>query len=432
VSATLLLAAALSIFAKVDAYVKPYVDLRTFSGAILIGKGSEVLFAKAYGLSNVELNVANARDTKFHLASVSKTFTAAAVMLLQERGLLDVNDPVAKYLPGFPNGDKILIRHLLTDTSGLPNINNMPEYEREVKLPHTLDEVIAMFRGKPLAFEPGSRAFSESSANWVLAAKIIEIVSHRTYGDFMRAEIFEPAGLKNTGHHGDMQQVIPNRAYGYAPAGYLELEDATYIDWSFKTGNASLYSTVDDLFRWQRVLADGKLLPRATVDTMWREQYGWFRSKRHNRDVARYNGRAPGFQCEIQRYHADDVFVAVLSNNYSTAASLIVDDIAAIALGEPYKIPSIRVDVKADPSVLASYTGTYVFGPDFYVPNARGTVEVVDGKLMRSSGGITGALIPQADGTFFDRGFWATVKFEKDSFTWTYGDRSFRANRVAP
>ena len=427
--ASLLFAA--SVATQVDAYVKPYVDTRTFSGAVLIGKGNEVVFAKAYGLANVELNVPNTRTTKFHLASVSKTFTAGAVMLLQQRGALNVNDPVAKYLPGFPNGDRILLRHLLTDTSGLPNINNMPEYEREVKLPHTLDEVIAIFRDRPLAFEPGSRGFSESSANWVLLAKIIETVSHKSYGDFLRAELFEPLGLASTGHHGDMQQVIPNRAYGYAPAGYLDLENATYIDWSFKTGNGSLYSTVDDLFRWQRALADGKLLSRETVDTMWREQYGWFKSRRHNRDVARYNGRSPGFQCEIHRYHADDVFVAVLSNNYSTAASLMIDDIAAIALGEPYKVPSIRVDVKTDPAALQSYAGTYVFGPEFYVPNARGTIEVVDGKLIRRSGGITGALIPQADGTFFDRGFWATLKFEKDAFTWTYGTQSFRAVRVA-
>jgi CubicO group peptidase (beta-lactamase class C family) len=421
---------ATAIATNVDAYVAPYVATKTFSGAVLIGKGKEVIFAKAYGLANVELNVPNQRDTKFHLASVSKTFTAGAVMLLQQRGLLNVSDPVSKYLPGFPNGDRILIRHLLTDTSGLPNINNMPEYEREVRLPHTLDEVIAMFRDKPLAFEPGSRGFSESSANWVLAAKIIETVSHKSYGAFLREEILTPLGLRNTGHHGDMQEIIPNRAYGYAPTGYLDLEGASYIDWSFKTGNGSLYSTVDDLFRWQRALADGTLLSRETVDQMWREQLGWFRSKRHDRDVVRYNGRSPGFQCEIHRYLADDVFVAVLSNNYSTAASLMIDDIAAIALGRPYKTPSVRVDVKVDPATLARYAGVYKFGPDFYVPNAEGTIEVVDGRLMRRSGGISGALIPQSDNTFFDRGFWATLVFEGDHFVWTYGGQSFRAVRV--
>ena len=422
----------MSIGQKVDAYVKPFLDTRTFSGAILIGKGKDVVFAKAYGMANEELRVANARDTKFHLASVSKTFTAGAVMLLQQRGLLNVDDPVSRYLPDFPNGDRIRLRHLLTDTSGLPNINSMPEYDREVKLPHTLDEIVAMFRGKPLTFEPGSRGFSESSANWVLLAKIIETVSHRSYGDFLRGEIFEPLGLRNTGHHGNMQQVLANLADGYAPAGYLELERATYIDWSFKTGNGSLYSTVDDLFRWQRALADGSLLSRATVDTMWREQYGWFLGKRHNREVVRYSGRAPGFQCEIHRYLADDVFVAVLSNNYSTAASLMIDGVAAIALGEPYRVPAIRVDLKADLARLPSYAGTYEFGSDFYVPNARSTIEVVNGNLMRRSGGLEGALIPQPDGTFFDRGFWATLRFEKDAFVWTYGDQVFRAKRIAP
>jgi CubicO group peptidase (beta-lactamase class C family) len=263
----------------------------------------------------------------------------------------------------------------------------------------------------------------------VLAAKIIEVVSHKRFGDFLRSEILDPLGLRDTGHHGDMQQIIPKRAYGYAPSGYLDLEDATYIDWSFKTGNGSMYSTVDDLFRWQRALADGRLLTKATVDLMWRERFGWFRGKRHNRDVVRYSGRSPGFQCEIHRYLEDDVFVAVLSNNYATAASLMIDDIAAIALGEPYTTPAVRVDVSVDPGTLASYAGVYKFGPDFYVPNAEGTIEVVDGKLIRRSGGITGALIPQTDGTFFDRGFWATIRFGKDHFVWTYGGQSFRAER---
>ena len=123
--------------AKVDAYVKPLLEMKAFSGSILIAKKGQVLLSKGYGMANYELDVPNTPQTKFHIASITKTFTATAILLLQERGMLNVSDPLTKYIPDYPNGDKITIHHLLTHTSGIPDVNGFPNYNDKSKFPQT-------------------------------------------------------------------------------------------------------------------------------------------------------------------------------------------------------------------------------------------------------------------------------------------------------
>ena len=200
--------------AQVDAYVKPYLDLEGFSGSILIAKGGRVLLSKGYGMANYELSVPNTPQTRFHLASVSKTFTAAAIMILQERGQLSVKDPLSKFIPDYPNGERITLHHLLTNTSGIANVNNFPEYNTQSKFPHTPADLVEMFKQKPLDFEPGTRPYTESNSNYNLLAYIIEKLSGKSYGEFLKENIFNPVGLRSTGHDGNAQEVLPNRASG--------------------------------------------------------------------------------------------------------------------------------------------------------------------------------------------------------------------------
>ncbi|MGH9768635.1 MAG: serine hydrolase domain-containing protein, partial [Blastocatellia bacterium] len=245
--------------AKVDAYVRPYVEIKGFSGAILIASKGQVLLRKGYGMANYELDAPNTPLTKFHLASVSKSFTAAAIMILEERGLLGVSDPLSKYIPDYPEGDKITIHHLLTHTSGIPNVNNFPDYNDKSKFPQTLASVIEMFKSKPFTMKPGER-YSYSNSNYNVLAFIIEKVSGKSYGDFLKENIFDPLGMKDTGHDGKAGALIKGRASGYAPVGPSDLENASWIDWTIKTGNGSLYSTVEDLYKWDRALYTEKIL----------------------------------------------------------------------------------------------------------------------------------------------------------------------------
>jgi CubicO group peptidase (beta-lactamase class C family) len=425
-----------TIESEVDAYLKPYLDLGGFSGSILIAKGGRVLLSKGYGMANYELNVPCTPQTKFHLGSVSKTFTAAAIMILQERGKLNVQDPLSKFIPDYPNGDRITLHHLLTNTSGIPNINNFPDYNSLSKFPHTPSDLIPLFKNKPLDFEPGTRPYTESNSNYNLLAFIIEKLSGQTYGEFVKQNILDPLGLQNTRHDGDASALIPNKAAGYVPAGLTGVENAPYLDWSTKTGNGSIYSTVEDLFRWDRALYTERILKKSSLDQMFKEQYGWFSGKRLNRNVVRMNGRSPGFNSDFQRYLDDDVCIIVLANTYVPTATIIGADLAKIVFGESYEIPRVGKPVQLPRQTLERYAGRYQFGPDFFVPRGVYAIQENNGELLMVAPGANATLVPQSETEFFDRPFWSMLIFGKDNqgkvthLLWRYGGTDYRAERL--
>jgi len=404
---------------KVDAYIKPYMDGRNFSGAILIARSGKVLLSKGYGMANYELGVANTPQTKFHIASISKSFTAAANLILEERGLMSVNDPLTKFVPDYPNGDKITVHHLLTHTSGIPNVNAFPDYGRKSKFPHTVEEIVEMFKYKPLEFNPGEK-YSYSNSNYNLLAYIIEKLSGKSYGEFLKENIFAPLDMKDTGHHGDAGALLKNRASGYQPVSVIDIENAPYLDWSIKTGNGSLYSTVEDLYKWDRALYTDKILKKSTLEKIFKptgseNNYGWFVRKRLNRNVADSNGRSPGFTSYLERYIDDDACIIILSNNYAPVIFVMINDLSAILFGEKYEMLELTILDKIDAKVLDTYLGRYEFGPDYYIPGAVVTIEKQDGQLsMRWSQTFSRPLIPVSETKFLERSFWAYIIFEKD------------------
>jgi len=408
-----------AIATQVDAYLKPYLDAASFSGAVLLARGGKILLSKGYGMANYELNIANTPQTKFHIASLSKTFTAAAILLLQERGLLSVQDPIARFIPDYPRGNEITLHHLLTHTSGIPDINGLPGYDSLSRFAQTPASLIAVFRDRPLLFEPGAR-YSYSNSNYNLLAYVIEKVSGKTYGEFLHENIFGPAGMTSTSHDGDPATLVTNRATGYVPSGLLDLANAPFLDWSAKTGNGSIYSTVEDLYRWDRVLSTHGLLKQTSIDLMFTPQvegvgYGWLVRRQFGRRVIRMSGRSPGFSAEIQRYPDDDLCIIVLSNNYAATATTIAGDLAAMLFGEKYQALAVVQPVTVPTSVLDNYAGRYQGGPDFLIPGVTLSLEIRGGRLTMvwSSGAIV-PLVPQSDSTFLDRTFWGMVRFVRD------------------
>ncbi|HXT27487.1 MAG TPA: serine hydrolase domain-containing protein [Candidatus Eisenbacteria bacterium] len=420
--------------ARVDTYLAPYVKGNNFLGAVLIGQADRVLVSRAYGDASCELRVPNSPDTRFHIASVSKPFTAAAILLLQDRGLLSLSDPVSRFLPGFPNGQKITLQHLLTHTSGITNVNNLPEYATASRFPQTPASLIEMFKSKPLGFEPGAK-YEYSNSNYNILAFVIEQVSHESYGEFLRENIFVPLGLQNTGHDGDASDVITNAASGYQPRGIGDIERSSYIDWSAKTGNGSLYSTTNDLLRFVRAYGQGRLLPRKTVDQIWVEKsgnnYGWFVRKRHGLLAVASNGRSPGFTSSVEYYPAKGLTVIVLSNSYSPVSqSPVAEDLAAIALGEnPAPVGAILpVEVGADQ--LQRLAGTYRFDETFFRPSAEVRIRIEGKGLILDWGGDTRSdLVPVSATEFIDRQFWSRIVFDQTATGFRYSG-SFQAKRV--
>jgi len=414
--------------------------MKAFSGSILIAKKGKVILKEGYGLANYELSVPNTPQTKFHIASISKVFTAAAILMLEEKGLLAVDDPLTKYVPDYPGGEKITLHHLLVHTSGIPNINNFPEYGNWSRFPQTPASLIEKFKDRPLNFPPGTR-YDYSNSNYNVLAAVIENISGRSYGEFLKENIFDPLGMQDTAHDGNPAVLIENVASGYAPAGVDGFEKAPYLDWTVKTGNGSITSTVEDLFKWDRALYADEILSSASRTKAFTPYvddsvgYGWFISRRHNRRCIRMNGRSPGFQGEIHRYVDDGTCIVVLSNNYSGAASFMIDDIAAIAFGEPYEPLTVNKDLEIDAKVLASYLGAFQGGADFFVPNASLTLENREGRLaLRWSMGGLSWLVPVSSSRFYDRTFGGLVTFGKDEgevshLTYRSSGRDYRANK---
>src|ERR1700675_4716557 len=198
VTITLLLAGACVAedLARMEQVVQSYVSDKKFMGSVLVARGDEVLLSKGYGSANLEWNIPNSPATKFRLGSVTKQFTAASILLLEERGKLKTDDLVKKYMPDAPAAwDKITIFHLLTHTSGIPNFTGFAEYGPTESLPTTPEKLVARFRDRPLDFQPGEK-WSYSNSGYVLLGYLLEKVSGETYEKFLQANIFGPLGMK--------------------------------------------------------------------------------------------------------------------------------------------------------------------------------------------------------------------------------------------
>ncbi len=378
-----------------------------------------ILLEKGYGYADVEQRVPNAPGTLFQIASVSKPFTAAAILLLAERGKIDLHAPLTRILPDYPNGDKLTVHHLLTHGSGIPNINNFPEYGDIQLRPRRPAELVDTFKAKPLSFAPGSE-YSYSNSNYNLLALIIEKVSGLSYGEFLQREIFGPLKLPHTGDRSPMTSIVPGLADGYAPEGTLALQRAPYLDWSSKTGNGSLYSEARDILGFVRAVHRGRLLKGPSVAASFTHHfpsigYGWFLTEANGRQIHHINGRAPGWSAQVDHYVKEDVTVIVLSNLYVSVTTPIARAVGALHFRAPLRPMPQLTAAKLPAKRIAALLGTYQFGPDYYLPNARIEIYSADGDLWGrylDSDYPAFSFIPTADGKFLVRSFWMPAEFE--------------------
>jgi CubicO group peptidase (beta-lactamase class C family) len=431
----------LALEARVDSFVRPYVASGNFTGVILVARAGRTMLEKGCGLADVELGVHNSPRSRFHVASVTKAFTAAAILWLEDRGRLKTADAVSVYLPDYPNGGRIHLDHLLRHTAGVPNLDG-PDWDREERLPHSTAELVGLFKDKPLDFEPGSKS-SYSNSNYNLLALIIEKVSGRPYGEFMRDSLFIPLGLTATLHDGDMTRLIPDRATGTEPDGIRGVRFPRYIDWSGRTGSGSLVTTAGDLERFIQALFGGRLLKPESVAKILAPAegfaYGWARDERSGRKEMRSGGRSPGFNASVEHYLDDGTDVIVLTNSYSPVGqdSDFLNGLDSVVYGHAVTPPQIT-PVPASPGSLAPLAGRYRMPHDYFVPDA--TIDLTDrGDYLeaRWSDGAVNTIYPTGPGRFLDRNYWATVTFTTDTTGkvtgFDYGLlQGFAATRIGP
>jgi CubicO group peptidase (beta-lactamase class C family) len=409
-----------STAAAMDRYLQPYVQSGNFAGAVLVERNGKILFEKGYGFADREHGIRNTPGTRFHIASMSMQFTAAAVLRLVDRGSIHLDEHVGNFVPGIPGAEGITIRDLLTERSGLPDINALADYDDILQHHQTAATLIAKIEGQPLLFAPGSKFLHEEHSAYNLLALIVEKktgVSFRAAVDHL---IFRPFGL--TASDIDDDAVADSaQAKGYEPFGTYELKPAALIHWSAKTGNASALTSVRDEARWVEALFRGHVLRassrEAVLDTSLNAGYGWFKSqnKRFGQTAYYMNGRAPGFGSFVLYLPHSQTTVVALSNVYSSVTTTIGYDLAALSLGLFYNPFHFR-DPAPSAAELKTCTGTFQFGPDFYQPNAKVALIANGQELsLRWPSGTVSSLIPLDRDRFVDRAYWEEVKIERDT-----------------
>lgn len=425
------------VAARVEEYVNAHVKMNQFSGSVLVARDGKPLVAKGYGLASIELGVPNAPQTKFRLGSITKQFTAAAILQLAEKGKLVVEDPVSKHMPDAPPAwQQVTIHHLLSHTSGIPSFTSMPDYRKTVMMPTTMDGLLARFRDKPLEFDPGTK-YRYSNSGYVLLGYLVEKISGRTYEQYVKENIFDPLGMRSTGYD-RFRTVLPMRAAGYARLGDSPL-NASYIDMSIPHGAGALYSTVEDLLLWDQGLYGDKVLSGASRERMYKPvlddyAYGWATRPVFNRRVAAHGGGIEGFSTFIHRFLDDKVTVIVLSNFEGAPSGRIARDVAAIVFGEKYETPKERVAIKIDPALFDAYSGKYRLREGFDLTITR------EGERFMTQATGQGKLeiFPESETKFFARAIDAQIAFVKDAsgkvseIILFQGGGEIRAKRIEP
>jgi CubicO group peptidase (beta-lactamase class C family) len=348
-------------------------------GAVaLVAQGDRILFRGAAGLASVELQVPLDPAQRFHIGSLTKTVTAATVLRLAAAKRLSLDDPLARYLPDYPNGAHITLAQLLDHTAGISDAFDAAPTE-------SLDTaaVVKRIAAKPADFPPGS-AWRYSNAGYLLLGAVIEKVTGKPWQEAMREQVFEPAGMRHTLYGGDTD-IVPGQVEGYSADGRGAAVRAPFASMSGPGAAGALSSNVDDLFRFLRALRGG-LLPSALNRAMTTAQhtsdgqpvpygYGIMLGNVRGRPVLEHNGGIDGFAAQFTYFPAQDVTVVVLANTDSGRPNprALAHRLGALAIGDPYPALPVQPLSAEQAQRLA---GRYRIGPD-----SAHTIGYRDGKL---------------------------------------------------
>ena len=386
--------------------------------AVIVVKDGNVLFRSASGMADMELGVPLTADNVFRIGSISKQFTAAGILLLEEQGKLSVTDDIRTYLPDYPtHGHEIRINHLLSHTSGIFSYTSIPGYWADggIRKDVTTEELIAVFADAPMDFVPGD-AYSYSNSGYVLLGAIIEIVSGQSYSEFIQTAIFDELDM-NHSYHGGLQ-LIPNRAHGYRGT-VDEYRNADFISMTQPHGAGALLSTVDDLSKWTNALFSGELLSKASINKMTTDfklnngeyagyGFGFAVGERFGEKEITHSGGIHGFSTSGTWLPEHKIYVAVLSNyEDSPTPGFLGARLAFEAAGAD--IPRLA-EQEVDPETLSEYSGAYRINQD----ESRNVI-VDDGHLYtQRTGGGRSEIKSHGKDAFFYPGSFTHLTFERD------------------
>lgn len=357
----------------VSALLQNYAAQGRFSGMVLVAKDGRPVFRHAVGLANREWNVPVTPNTRFRIGSITKQFTAAAILKLADEGKLSLDDPISKYDPAAPPPwTGITLKHLLTHTSGIPSYTGLKTFFFETsRIDRPPSQIVDLTRAMPLEFKPGEK-WAYDNTGYILLGVVIEKVTGQSYANYLKAAFFDPLGMKDTGY--DLgETLIERRADGYAMLNATVI-NAPYLAMSLPHAAGSLYSSADDLLAWDQALHAGKVISRASVAAMFTNYgfkygYGQFVDKVEGRRFWSHAGGINGFHTMLARYPDDNLTLIVLSNFQNA-------DVGRITwrLGELYFDPKSAEGPAGPPTIaeLDRYVGRYLASGDAWTVSRDG------------------------------------------------------------
>lgn len=418
-AATATAAADKTLAAKIDASIGGYYKADEPGATVIVTRDGATVFRKAYGMADTANKQVMDAAMTLRLGSITKQFTAVAILMLADEGKLALTDDITRFLPDYPTqGKKITIEHLLTHTSGIQSYTGKPAYMETMAMDFTVNQMIDGFKNDPMLFAPGER-FDYNNSGYFLLGAIIEKISGQSYAKFLEQRIFIPLGMTHTAYEGN------ERSKGLRAAGHSKGEaaygPAMRLSMTQPYAAGSLVSSVDDLARWENAIAAGKLLKAAS----WKKAftpytltngkstgygYGWEIGSLNGASKIAHGGGINGFSTYALRVPEKKVFVAVLSNTESggTQPQMVATKVAAIAIGKPF--PEHKA-VTVAPEVLQEYVGVYTIDDK----NTR-TIRLEDGKLtMQRTGRERLPLTAYKENAFFFQDSLATLEFVRDA-----------------
>jgi CubicO group peptidase (beta-lactamase class C family) len=356
--------------ARLDSLMDAYVKVQGFNGTVFAATKGAVIFEKGYGYKNKSTNARNDTNTIFQIGSITKQFTAAIILQLKEQNKLSLHDSLTKYIPDYPSGNKITIENLLTHTAGVYNYTNDAVFMvNETTHPINRDSLVNRFKYKPLDFQPGEK-FSYSNSGYILLGYIIEKVTGQSYFQVVRQRIFQPLHMDHSGF--DFTHLnSPDKATGYTTPE--STTPANIVDSSVSFAAGAIYTTVGDLYKWDRALRAGRIISPASQEKAYTPHlaqygYGWMISTVDGKKLVEHGGGITGFVSEILRIPEDETCIVVLDNQPNQAnPSNIAQDILATLEGKEVKLPETKVATTVDTSIIRQYVGIYQISPTFSI-----------------------------------------------------------------
>lgn len=412
---------------KIESFLNSLNKATAYSGSILVAQNDTIIIAEGFGFANRETKTLNTKETKFKVGSITKTFTAVAILQLQEKGKLSIEDSLSKFLPDFPNSDKIQIKHLLTHSAGLPQ-NWREDWHEKRKL--DFDEILNKIAQKELKFEPG-QGEEYSNCGYALLAKIIEKSSGLNYADYCQENIFNIADMTNTGAVYNPEKEYENLAIGYEFKADKDSVNSNLIAEFLYTpnlkGQASAYTTVIDLYKYDRALKNHKLLNETSVKTLLstieNSAYtlgNWLNVKTKNNGVLSYfSGVSNGYEAVMYRYIDKNTTIIALNNHQNTNIFNVSRTLSRIVNNVEYYTPTQRTSVELNTDDYQNLAGTYEF-----IEDAKDIFEIsIAGNriFIQSHGDPKEELFLEAQNKFFSKNYDLQINFSNpEEVIWTY------------